>query len=195
MINKISTTSTIKDGYVRSSIIYSDFEILVSAIEQGVVLDKHKHPHNQFGFCISGEFEFISENGKTRLEPNATYLLDSNIEHSAVALSKFTAIDLKYLGMTDITTTDGVTVYTIQGTTKCFYLGGHVFYHCQPSGSLDLNITMPGSKKIYCITPNDCHIIHNQRRVFINAMTIYEVGDQISSMHSYNDLLIIERKL
>lgn len=97
MIRQISNEAVIKEGVYQAFYKEEDFEILVSRINKGVILDEHKHEHEQFGFCFNGKFNFIVENKEYFLEKNMSYLIKKNLTHSASSSDDFYALDFKYI--------------------------------------------------------------------------------------------------
>jgi quercetin dioxygenase-like cupin family protein len=44
---------------------------------------KHSHPHEQMGIVLKGEIEFVIDTEHKTLKEGGTYLIPSNVEHSA----------------------------------------------------------------------------------------------------------------
>ncbi|QNU66250.1 hypothetical protein EHE19_015390 [Ruminiclostridium herbifermentans] len=97
MIREVSDEKIVKEGFYQAFYKEENFEILLSKINKGVLLDAHKHEHEQFGFCFWGKFNFIVENTSYDIEKNTSYLIDKNLEHSANSDEDFFALDFKYI--------------------------------------------------------------------------------------------------
>lgn len=96
-IQSIESVKELKSGFVRASVISGKNMVLLFKVDKDVILENHKHPHIQFGYCFSGEFRF-NVNGKEKIvKPRDPYLIDSNIQHSAVALSDYYSMDIKII--------------------------------------------------------------------------------------------------
>ncbi len=73
-------------------------------LEPGGVVPEHRHPHEQAGICVSGEFE-LTVAGKTRVvKAGELYLIPGNTPHAArgleeraVALDIFSPLREDYL--------------------------------------------------------------------------------------------------
>ena len=64
--------------------------IMLSMVEigPGTVVPMHSHPHEQAGFVVEGEFDFIIGGEKRRLKPGDMYIIPGGVQHSAIGLDK-----------------------------------------------------------------------------------------------------------
>ncbi len=195
MINQISTSKQVKEGFWQNYFIDDKFEILVSVIRQGVSLDEHSHIHHQFGYCLNGEFSFHVSDEVYTISKGSYYILQGSLLHGATALTDFSAIDIKYIQNTDITVAESVDIILIEGQVTHYALGSHNVFQCKPKSVLKIKRKL--NKKYYCIAAQNCQVGYNGEKFLLESMSIQEFGGEDSSITlSCNDtLFIIERQV
>jgi quercetin dioxygenase-like cupin family protein len=62
--------------------------------EDKVVIEKHHHPEEQFGYVISGGFKVTVGDEIATLKAGDSYFIPSNVPHSFVAIGKTEAVDV-----------------------------------------------------------------------------------------------------
>ena len=64
--------------------------IMLSLVEigPGSVVPMHSHPHEQAGFVVEGELDFIIGDEKRRVKPGDMYIIPGGTQHSAIGLDK-----------------------------------------------------------------------------------------------------------
>jgi len=65
----------------------------IFALDEGIELPEHSHPHEQWSNLIEGRLEFNINGELTVLEPGMTALVPSNLTHSGKALTKCKVLD------------------------------------------------------------------------------------------------------
>ncbi len=96
-MENVEKVKELKPGFVRSSAVFGKNMVLLFHVDKNVILDNHNHPHTQFGYCFTGEFDF-NVNGKgKRVTEGESYLIDANIPHSAVAVTEYYSMDIKVI--------------------------------------------------------------------------------------------------
>jgi len=63
-------------------------------LEQGAVLPKHSHPHEQTGYLVAGRLDLTIGETTYRVEPGGSWCIPGNVEHSAVARENTVAIEV-----------------------------------------------------------------------------------------------------
>lgn len=96
-MRSIETLKELKPGFLRASAIFGKNMVLLFKVDKDVILENHKHPHIQFGYCFSGEFSFNVNGKEKEVRSGDSYLIDTNIPHSAVALSDYYSMDIKII--------------------------------------------------------------------------------------------------
>jgi quercetin dioxygenase-like cupin family protein len=61
-------------------------KVMMSMVEiaPNAVLPPHKHPHEQAGLVLEGEFDFTIGGETKRLGPGEAYIIPGGVEHSLV---------------------------------------------------------------------------------------------------------------
>lgn len=123
-LQSIEKTKELKPGFVRASAIFGKNMVLLFRVDKDVLLDNHHHPHIQFGYCFDGSFDFNVDGSRTIVERGMSYMIDADIPHSAVALTDYYSMDLKYITADDrvsesvaydvMETTDEKDAYSVQ---------------------------------------------------------------------------------
>ena len=94
-LEDVSTRKLRKKGFLNSTVLVGKDMLLLFQIDKDVVLDNHRHPHTQLGYCFGGEFDFEVEGEHFLVTKGFSYLLKSKIFHSAVATTDYYAMDIK----------------------------------------------------------------------------------------------------
>jgi quercetin dioxygenase-like cupin family protein len=63
-------------------------------LEQGAVLPKHRHPHEQTGYLVSGRMDLTIGNDTHAVEPGDSWCIPGDTDHSAVARADSAAIEV-----------------------------------------------------------------------------------------------------
>ena len=64
------------------------------SLEEGSVIPKHKHPHEQTGYLISGRVIFTIGDGQFEVEPGDSWNIPSNVEHDVEVLEDTVVIEV-----------------------------------------------------------------------------------------------------
>lgn len=82
-------------GMKRKIMGYDDHIMLVYVhFEKGGIGARHKHPHSQTTFVVSGEFEVTVGDEPKVLKKNDVFYIPPEIEHGAVCLEEGVLIDV-----------------------------------------------------------------------------------------------------
>jgi quercetin dioxygenase-like cupin family protein len=72
-------------GLVRRTLGLTDSMMLVEwRAEEGVELPTHSHPHEQVGYCVSGEIVMTIDGQDTHCKPGDSWAIPGGVEHSAM---------------------------------------------------------------------------------------------------------------
>ena len=64
-------------------------------LEPGSQVGLHKHPHEQAGYVVEGEFEFTIGDEKRLVKPGDMYIIPGNTEHAVLLVKKHSvALDI-----------------------------------------------------------------------------------------------------
>jgi quercetin dioxygenase-like cupin family protein len=92
--NQVSAVTT-PDGAERRILAYGDGMMLVQFnFDAGVASWSHSHLHEQVGYVVSGEIDFVME-GKptTHLRAGGSYYVPPNVKHNIVTYAPTVLID------------------------------------------------------------------------------------------------------
>jgi quercetin dioxygenase-like cupin family protein len=71
------------EGVTYKTLVYGDKTSLGEfKLEGGSVVPNHSHPHEQTGYMISGRMTFTIDGENHNAEPNDSWNIPSNVEHS-----------------------------------------------------------------------------------------------------------------
>lgn len=93
----IAKMSTVKPGFLRASAVFGKNILLLFDIDKEVVLDNHRHPHIQFGYCLKGKFKFTANGEDILVREGDSYQLPANLYHSAIAITDYYSMDYKII--------------------------------------------------------------------------------------------------
>lgn len=110
-LQNIEKLVEIKPGFLRASAVFEKNMVLLFQADKDTQLEKHHHPHIQFGYCFNGSFDFNVNGSETIVNKKMSYMIDSDLPHSAIALTNYYSLDLKYI--TDNNQTKGKVVYNV----------------------------------------------------------------------------------
>ncbi len=63
-------------------------------LEQGAVLPKHKHPHEQTGYLVSGRMDLVIGSKTHVVSAGDSWCMPGDVEHGAVAREDSVAIEV-----------------------------------------------------------------------------------------------------
>jgi quercetin dioxygenase-like cupin family protein len=63
-------------------------------LEQGAVLPRHKHPHEQTGYLVSGRIELVIGGEMHEVSAGDSWCIPGDVEHSAIARENSVAIEV-----------------------------------------------------------------------------------------------------
>lgn len=64
------------------------------SLEKGSVIPKHRHPHEQTGYVISGRLIFTIGDERFKAEPGDSWNIPGNVEHSVKVLEDTVVIEV-----------------------------------------------------------------------------------------------------
>ena len=83
------------DKIRQKTLVYGEKTLLAEfRLEQGAVLPKHSHPHEQTGYLVAGRLDLTIGEATYRVEPGGSWCIPGNVEHSAVARENSVAIEV-----------------------------------------------------------------------------------------------------
>ena len=91
----LSGYSTPLDRIKRKTLVHGDKTLMTEfRFEQGAVLPRHKHPHEQTGYLVSGRIELVIGTETYKVSAGDSWCIPGEVEHSAVALENSVALEV-----------------------------------------------------------------------------------------------------
>ncbi len=79
-------TEIVKGVHLRANVYGAHTLLTEVRMEQGAVIPPHSHPHEQTGYLVSGQLEFLVDGERILAEPGDSWNIAGDIEHGATAL-------------------------------------------------------------------------------------------------------------
>jgi quercetin dioxygenase-like cupin family protein len=91
----LSGFTTPLDRIRMKTLVHGDRTLMTEfRLEQGAVLPRHKHPHEQTGYLVSGRIEMVIGAEAHQVSAGDSWCIPSDVEHSAVARESSVAIEV-----------------------------------------------------------------------------------------------------
>jgi quercetin dioxygenase-like cupin family protein len=79
----------------QKTLVYGDKTLMAEfRLEQGADLPKHRHPHEQTGYLVSGEIALTIGDETHQVKPGDSWCIAGDVEHKATALEDSVAIEV-----------------------------------------------------------------------------------------------------
>jgi quercetin dioxygenase-like cupin family protein len=76
------------------TLVYGEKTLLAEfRLEKGALLPKHKHPHEQTGYLVSGRIDLTIGDATYQVAPGDSWCIPGNVEHHAVAHDDSVAVE------------------------------------------------------------------------------------------------------
>ena len=63
-------------------------------LEKGAVIPEHSHPHEQIGYLVSGELQFIIEGRKHHTQPGDSWCVPGDVAHGVEVLEDSVVVEV-----------------------------------------------------------------------------------------------------
>jgi quercetin dioxygenase-like cupin family protein len=91
----LSGYTTPLDKIRRKTLVHGDKTLMTEfRFDQGAVLPRHKHPHEQTGYLVSGRVELVIGTETHQASAGDSWCIPGDVEHSAVALESSVALEV-----------------------------------------------------------------------------------------------------
>ena len=93
--NKASGHTEVIKGVHLKTLVYGKQTLMVEVrFEKGAVIPLHDHPHEQTGYLVSGQMDFLVDGEHHIATSGNSWNIGSNVEHSATALEESVVIEV-----------------------------------------------------------------------------------------------------
>jgi quercetin dioxygenase-like cupin family protein len=85
MFNKHDASGHVKalDKITRKTLVHGATTLMTELrLEQGAVLPKHRHPHEQTGYLVSGRMDLMIGTDMHTVSPGDSWCIPGDVEHS-----------------------------------------------------------------------------------------------------------------
>jgi len=74
------------EGVHLKTMVYGQKTLMIEVrFEKGAVIPQHRHPHEQTGYLVSGQLDFVVDGENIIAKPGDTWNIVGEVEHSAAA--------------------------------------------------------------------------------------------------------------
>ena len=97
MFSKQSSSGSIPalDKVTRKTLVHGSRTLMTEfRLEQGAALPKHKHPHEQTGYLVSGRMDLTINDQTFPVSPGDSWCIPGDVEHSVVAHENCVAVEV-----------------------------------------------------------------------------------------------------
>jgi len=93
--NDSSGYTTPPDRITMKTLVHGDRTLMAEVrLEQGAVLPRHKHPHEQTGYLVSGRIELTVGTETHEVSAGDSWCIPDDVEHSAIARESSVAVEV-----------------------------------------------------------------------------------------------------
>jgi quercetin dioxygenase-like cupin family protein len=83
------------DKVTRKTLVHGARTLMTEfRLEKGAMLPKHRHPHEQTGYLVSGRMDLTVGGERHAVEPGDSWCIPGDMEHSVVAVADSVAIEV-----------------------------------------------------------------------------------------------------
>lgn len=201
-IKNIEKIQQIKPGFRRASLLLGKNMIMLFEAKKGVLLDKHKHRHLQFGYCFSGTFDFNVNNFVKKVKNDESYLINGNVFHSAIACTDYYSVDIKVLKDNFNSDIEDIS-YNIMKLLKSsseydvnfFEFDVYKIYQIKTKkNNVSISLDFWRNREGFLFVNENVYINFDEQKILLEKMKIYSVKDidcKILKIISNNTVLFL----
>jgi len=79
-------TEVIKGVHLKAAVYGEKTQLTEVRMDKGAVIPPHSHPHEQTGYLVSGQLEFLVNGEKITANPGDSWNIAGDVEHGASAV-------------------------------------------------------------------------------------------------------------
>lgn len=93
--SKLGVHTEVIPGIYLKTLVYGQETLMTEVrLEKGAIIPLHAHPHEQTGYLITGQMEFIIDGKPIMAYPGDSWSIAGDIEHSAKAVEETTVVEV-----------------------------------------------------------------------------------------------------
>ena len=82
-------------GIHLKTLVYGDHTLMTEVkLDKGAVIPPHSHPHEQTGYLVSGQLEFVVNGEHITTKPGDSWNIAGDQEHSATAIEETIVVEV-----------------------------------------------------------------------------------------------------
>jgi hypothetical protein len=170
--------------FVQRYYIEETFEILLNSISRQASLKKHSHLHAQFGYCFNGEFQFNLPNDSFIFKTNDSYVLKSNIEHSAIIIDDIYSLDFKFLNAEECLNNIKNNVWRQDDHVFNYVNKNYNIYLLKKTDSI---ISLSNTNDYFIVCKSNSELTICEQSFSIKPMRIYKIEEPNNSLTIQNN--------
>ena len=87
-------TEIVKSVHLKT-LVYGDHTLMTEVkMDKGAVIPPHSHPHEQTGYLVSGQLEFVVNGEHLIAKPGYSWNIAGDVEHSATAIEETIVVEV-----------------------------------------------------------------------------------------------------
>jgi len=87
-------TEALKGVYIKATVYGKQTLLTEVRLEQGAVIPPHRHPHEQTGYMVSGQMDFLVDGEHFIAHPGDSWNIPGDTEHGATAIEESVVIEI-----------------------------------------------------------------------------------------------------
>jgi len=92
--NPTGHTQLVKGVHLKT-LVYGERTLMTEVkMDRGAVIPPHKHPHEQTGYLVSGQLDFVVNGDKVSARPGDSWNIASDVEHGATAIEESIVVEV-----------------------------------------------------------------------------------------------------
>lgn len=93
--SQVGTHTEIVKGVFIKAAVYGRQTLLTEVkLEKGAVIPAHSHPHEQTGYLVSGQMDFLVDGTHIIANPGDSWNIAGDLEHGATALQASVVVEV-----------------------------------------------------------------------------------------------------
>ena len=93
--SKLTGHTEIVKGVHLKTLVYGDHTLMTEVkMDNGAVIPPHSHPHEQTGYLVSGQLEFVVNGEHLIAKPGTSWNIAGDVEHSATAIEETIVVEV-----------------------------------------------------------------------------------------------------